>query len=75
MTETDDMEQVKRAAVVVEARRYRSAMRRWEVGSRANPAEAVKLWREVTAAERALFELLDALDESGDLRSLSGVIT
>jgi hypothetical protein len=56
-------EENKRELVIERARRYRDAVRKWEALARSDPAAATPQWREVEAAERALFEAIDRLDE------------
>jgi hypothetical protein len=58
-------EQDKRELVIAQARRYKEVTLRWEALSRLDPSAAMRLWREVEAAERDLFRALDALDETG----------
>lgn len=70
---TNRVEQEKRELVVIEARRYKAAVKKWESLSRLDPAAATRLWKEVEAAEEALFGALKALDGAGDddLRQLA----
>jgi hypothetical protein len=62
---TNAPEESKRELVIERARRYKDAVRKWEALSRSDPAAAMPQWREVEAAERALFEAIDCLDEPG----------
>jgi hypothetical protein len=59
---TGGEEEERRELVIAQARRYKSALNKWEALSRLDPAAATRLWKEVKAAEEALFEALDALD-------------